>query len=191
MGALGSWLRRSVCYVLILIIVAHIAGCTDADPQPNRSPIPPASSAASPVATPAPTPSQVEPELRQAEHAVVRFWEVIDNLSTDPKTDLTRLTTVARGRVAAQWARNINQDRYDGLRSTGEVVVRDALAKRSKNTNRYLVTACIDVGKVKVVDKDGESVVPSDRPPRVSYDYTVLRDGKRWFVIKEKATGTC
>ena len=64
-------------------------------------------------------------QIRKAEQAVVRFWRVIDRLSTDPESDLTRLTTVARGSVAAQWARNINQYRFDQVKAKGRVAVRD------------------------------------------------------------------
>jgi hypothetical protein len=60
---------------------------------------------------------------------VVRFWRVIDRLSADPDSDLTELTTVSRGSVPAQWANNINQDRHNRVRSSGNVVIRDAMAK--------------------------------------------------------------
>jgi hypothetical protein len=93
--------------------------------------------------------------------------------------------------VAAQWARNINQDRYDRLTSTGNVVVWKATAARTKERNVYSVTACIDVSKVRVTDKKGKSVVPADRPPRVAYDYTLNKDHHKWYVVKEKVTGTC
>jgi hypothetical protein len=104
---------------------------------------------------------------------------------------LTELTTVSRGSVAAQWARNINQDRYARVRSNGSVVVRDAMAKRSKKRNMFRVTACIDVSRVNLRDDDGKSVIPSDRPPQVSYNYVVEMDRKNWYLVKEKVTGTC
>jgi hypothetical protein len=34
-------------------------------------------------------------------------------------------------------------------------------------------------------------VVPPDRPPRVSYNYAVEMDEQKWYVVKEKVTGTC
>ena len=49
-----------------------------------------------------------------------------------PDSDLTELTTVSRGSVAAQWANNISQDRHNRVRSSGNVVIRDAMAKRVK-----------------------------------------------------------
>jgi hypothetical protein len=93
--------------------------------------------------------------------------------------------------VAAQWAKNINQDRYNRVRSSGNVVVRDAIAKRSKKRDMFRVTACIDVSGVRLTDEDGKSVVPPNRPPRVSYNYAVEMDEQKWYVVKEKVTGTC
>jgi hypothetical protein len=176
--------------VLALSLVAGLVSCSEPDPQPSISVTPVASSPA-PSRTVSPTPSADEQNLREAERAVSRFWSVIDRLSADPDSDLTELTTVSRGSVAAQWARNINQDRYDRVRSTGNVVVRKATAKLSKQSNVFDVTACIDVSKVNVTDKDGKSVVPADRPARVSYDYAVEMDRQKWYVVKEKVNGTC
>jgi hypothetical protein len=144
-----------------------------------------------PSRTASPTPSADEQNLRQAERAVSRFWSVIDRLSADPGSDLTELTTVSRGSVAAQWARNINQDRYDRVRSSGNVVVHDAMAKRSKKRNMFRVTACIDVSGVSLTDQNGKSVVPRDRPPRVGYNYVVEMERQNWYVVREKVTGTC
>jgi hypothetical protein len=101
------------------------------------------------------------------------------------------LTTVSRGPVAAQWARNINQDRYNNVRSSGNVVVSGAAAKRSKKPNVFRVTACIDVSGVSLRDEDGKSVVLADRPPRVGYRYIVEMDRQNWYVVREKVTGTC
>jgi hypothetical protein len=67
--------------------------------------------------------------------------------------------------VAAQWAKNINQDRYERVLSTGSVIVRDAMAKRSRKRNMFRVTACIDVSGVSLRDDDGKSAVPANRPP--------------------------
>jgi ribosomal protein L24 len=93
--------------------------------------------------------------------------------------------------VAAQWARNINQYRFDEVRAEGRVAVRDVVAKQPKDDDFYKVTACIDASKVNLVDKNGKSVVPPEGPRRVSYDYTVENDQRKWYVIKEKVTKTC
>ena len=175
---------------VLVLSLAGLGGCSEADSQPGIS-VTPVASAPAPSRTASPTRSAEKQNLREAERAVFRFWSVIDGLSADPDSDLTELTTVSRGSVAAQWARNINQDRYDRVRSTGHVVVRNATAKPSKQRNVFDVTACIDVSKVNVTDKDGKSVVPADRPDRVGYDYAVEMDRQKWYVVREKVNGTC
>jgi ribosomal protein L24 len=183
-------LGRFAGCVLALSLIAGLVSCSEPDPQPSTSPIPAASSP-SPSRTASPTPSADEQNLREAERAVFRFWRVIDRLSADPNSDLTQLTTVSRGAVAAQWARNINQYRFDRVKAEGRVDVRDVAAKQSKKDDVYKVTACIDASNVNLVDKNKRSVVPPEGPRRVSYDYTVEQDQKKWYVVKEKVTETC
>ena len=176
--------------VLTAVFAVCVASCSNPGPQPNPLPTQVASPLV-PSRTDSPSPSAKELNLRKAERAVVRFWRVIDRLSADPNSDLTKLTTVSRGSVAAQWAKNINQDRYNRVRSSGNVVVRDAVAKRSKKRDMFRVTACIDVSEVRLRNENGKSVVPPDRPPRVSYNYAVEMDEQKWYVVREKVTGTC
>jgi hypothetical protein len=147
--------------VLTAVLIICFASCSSPGPQPNPLPTP---SAVVPSRAASSSPSAEDVNLRKAERAVARFWRVIDRLSADPDSDLTELTTVSRGSVAAQWAKNINQDRYDRVRSSGNVVVRDAMAKRSKKRNMFQVTACVDVSGVSLRDEDGKSVIPADRP---------------------------
>jgi hypothetical protein len=174
--------------VLTAVLVICFASCSNPGPQPNPLPTP---SPVVPSRAASPSPSAEDVNLRKAERAVARFWRVIDRLSADPDSDLTELTTVSRGSVAAQWAKNINQDRYDRVRSTGSVIVRDAMANRSKKRNVFRVRACIDVSGVSLRDEDGKSVVPPDRPPRVGYNYVVEMDRQDWYIVREKVTGTC
>ena len=184
------WQGRLVGCVLTMSVAAGLTSCTEPEPQSIPSPTPTVS-APTPSRITSPTPSAEELDLRGAEQAVSRFWRVIDRLSADPESDLTELTTVSRGPVAAQWARNINQYRYDQVTAKGRVAVRDVSASQTKDDDLFKVTACIDSSKVNLVDKNGKSVVPPDGPRRVAYDYTVEKDSQRWYVIKEKVTETC
>ena len=124
----GEALAGPACRIcLTLGVAAGLTSCTQPEPHPIPLPTPTVSSP-SPSRVTSPTPSAEEPELRGAEQAVSRFWRVIDRLSADPESDLTDLTSVSRGSVAAQWARNINQYRYDQVTTKGRVAVRDASA---------------------------------------------------------------
>jgi hypothetical protein len=176
--------------VLTAVLVVCFASCSNPGHPPNPLPTPVASPVV-PSRTASPSPSEEDVNLRKAEGAVYRFWRVIDRLSADPNTDLTELTTVSRGSAAAQWARNINQYRFDEVKAEGRVAVRAVVAKQTKDDDLYKVTACIDASKVNLVDKNGKSVVPPEGPRRVSYNYTVENDQRKWYVIKEKVTKTC
>jgi hypothetical protein len=100
-------LGSSIECVLTAVLVVCFASCGNPGPQPNPLPTPVASSVV-PSRTSSSSPSAEDLKLHKAEGAVYRFWRVIDRLSADPNSDLTELTTVSRGSVAAQWARNIN-----------------------------------------------------------------------------------
>lgn len=70
--------------------------------------------------------------------------------------------------------------RYTGALQEGELpsdplgMVRDVMAKQSKDDYLYKVTACIDSSRVNMVDKNGKSAMPSKGPCRVTYDYTAM-----------------
>ena len=186
---MGSWLCRAVCCVLILTVT----GCTGGEPRPSASPTSAATTAPSPVASESPTPSDTNPELRQAEQAVVRFWGVIDRFRRS-RADITDLQLVARGRVATQWARNLNQYRYDGVRTKGEGEVLDPRGRRAATRdakNKFLVEHASIEQASSFVDKDGKSAGRPTGPRRVSYDYTVEQDQQKWYVVNEKVTETC
>jgi hypothetical protein len=60
--------------------------------------------------------------------------------------------------VAAQWAKNINQDRYVRVRSSGNVVVRDGIGLRARRCYRSLSEWEATNGPMSVVE-----YVPADR----------------------------
>ena len=162
--------------VLTAVLVVCFASCSNPGPQPNPLP----TQVASPVVpskTASPSPSAEELKLRKAEGAVYRFWRVIDRLSADPDSDLTELTTVSRGSVAAQWAKNINQYRYDASDRVETSSFATLWPSDPRTTTCFEVTACIDVSRVSLSGENGKSVVPPDGPRRVSLQLH-RRDGR-------------
>jgi hypothetical protein len=183
-------LRPIVAALVVLAVAWLTPSCSEASPNPG----PPnsSSSLASPsrTATQA-TMSPAEQNTRDAQKAVMSYLRVIDRLSADPYTKLEDLTTVARGQALAQWRENITNYRRREVKQVGTVVVANPLAEPTARTGEYEVRACVDVSKVDLVDKNGKSVVADDRPPKVTYLFTVREDAPRWYVVDEKATGTC
>jgi hypothetical protein len=98
--------------VVTAVLVVCLACCSSPGHQPNPLPTQVASPLI-PSRTATPSPAADELNLRKAEWAVVRFWRVVDRLSADPDSDLTELTTVSRGSVAATHFEESNRIRFE------------------------------------------------------------------------------
>lgn len=174
--------------------VGLVSACTQADLVGPSSPSTGTASARTVTGTPSPSPSSRATARQKhsgAESAVVDFWHVIDRLSADPKLQVEELTTVSRGSAAEQWRQNIRDYRYERVKQTGSVLVTRPVAMPSATQGLYQVSACVDVTGVDLVDRRGKSVIAAGRPPRVKYRFTVQEDEGDWYVLKEKAIGTC
>ena len=149
----------------------------------------PAPTASSPVTTEptitgSPSTSQ-DPDIASAENAIVDFWQVRDAVASNPSGGVTKLDTVARGQALDVHQRSLNAEFASGLRQVGSTVVTPISASPAATTGEFDVAACVDVSKVNVVDKDGKSHVPTNRPPRSRYDYVVQKTSAGWFVISD------
>jgi len=104
---------------------------------------------------------------------------------------LDKLAVVSREPTIATWRQLLTKHRVMQVKQIGHTTVASAIAKPGV-AGRFAVTACIDVSKVNLVDKDGKSVVAANRPPRVQYLYTVEKgsDGV-FYVVEDKAVQTC
>jgi hypothetical protein len=88
--------------------------------------------------------------------------------------------------VAAQWARNINQYRFDEVKAEGRVAVRDVVAKQTKDDDIYKVTASIDGGKGPPSGQKREISSAPEGARRVFYDYTVENDQRKWYASRKR-----
>lgn len=175
---------------LTLSSLAFLTACTDADgtaadPTTTRSA---ATTTESNTSTPSSTPSTTSPaerDAKAAQQAVVRFLALYDELANNPKSSLNRLATVARGQALAQWRTTLFRQRVKGWRQIGSVKIVSTTASK-RTSQRYKVTACIDVDKVNIVDRDGKSVVAANRPPRTRDTYIADRTPQGWFVTGEE-----
>ena len=159
----------------------------------------PAASTSSTATTAAPTPTSPSPsktetvterDSRLAGAAVTAYWAQLDELASDPNKKLSELATVARDPALAQWQQILTLRRAQGATQVGSTVVEPASATKNPK-GQWAVTSCIDVGKVNLVDKDGKSVVKAGRPPRVKYDYVIVKDEGVFYVVQDKAVGVC
>lgn len=192
-----SRLTRSTAAVALAAVTMTIAAaCTPADGvgiTPTPAPTGPVSTTSSPTPTTTPTPtptSSEEMENNAAEQGVVNFWATLDKLSSHPDQSLEKLVRVSRGESASTWRQVITYMRKQEYTQVGASVLKSVSATKNK-TGKWNATACIDVGKINVVDKKGKSVVKAGRPPRVEYRYVLERDGDTFYVINDKAVGEC
>lgn len=180
---------------VVLALGLFAAGCTKSEPQPQPTPTPPSTSQSA-TASPSPTltPTPTIPASEAAAIARARgYVAMLDKLSSNPKANLDELSTVARGKAADKWRQILLDDRSVGHRQTGSTKLTLVSAKVGSSDQRWVVTMCLDVSGVDVVDRDGKSVVAKNRPDRVRDVLTVDQDtsSSKWFVTQDKVTGTC
>ena len=175
---------------VVLALGLLAAGCTKSEP-PQPTPTP---SSASQSATASPSATPTIPASEAAAVARAKgFVAMLDKLSSNPKANLDELSTVARGKAADKWRQILLDDRSAGHRQTGSTKLTLISAKVGSSDQRWVVTMCLDVSGVDVVDRDGKSVVAKNRPDRVRDVLTVDQDtsSSKWFVTQDKVTGTC
>lgn len=175
---------------IVLALGLLAGGCTKSEPpQPTPTPSSASQSAtASPSATPTILASQAVAIARAQD-----FVAMLDKLSSNPKANLDQLSTVGRGKAADKWRQIILDDRSAGHRQTGTTKLTLVSAKAGSSDQRWIVTMCLDVSDVDVVDRDGKSVVSRTRPDRVRDRLTVDQgtSSSEWFVTQDAVTGTC
>lgn len=175
---------------VVLSLGLITGGCTKSEPPPVT---PPPSTAAQPTSS---SPSAT-PTIPPAEAAAIArakgYVAMLDKLSSNSKANLDELSTVARGKAADKWRQIILDDRSAGHRQTGSTKLTLISAKAGSSDQQWVVTMCLDVSGVDVVDRDGKSVVTKNRPDRVRDVLTVDQDtsSSKWFVTQDKVTGTC
>jgi hypothetical protein len=183
--------KSLIAATLAVAAITATSACTANNIKPTPSSI---TSVTSTATTPTPSStsmSPVEQDAKDAEQAIPKFWLVVDELSSDPYASLDKLAVVSREPSLAIWRQLLTNHRVKQVKQIGHTTVASAIAKPG-DAGKFAVTACIDVSKVNLVDKDGKSVVAANRPPRVQYLYTVEKgsDG-RFYVVEDKVVQTC
>lgn len=174
---------------LAVAAITATSACTAKDPKPTPSTASPVISTAT---TPTPSSTSLSPAEKDAKDAaltIARFWGVLDELATDPKTSLDELARVSRDQAIAQWRSNLTSYRRSGWKQVGDSTVLSADAQSATGKNIFTVKACIDVSKANVVDAAGKSVVAAGRPDRMQYTYKVQKATAGFFVTEDKLKG--
>jgi hypothetical protein len=169
---------RGAGAVVALVAALLASGCAPSDPQPTPGP--------SPSATP--LFESDEEALAAAEEAYAAYLRVSDQILMDGGTGSERLLEVATEEVLANEEEGYEKARAAGLRSTGGSTF-NRLRLQKFDSHQLSVYLCKDVSTVDVVDANGVSVVPEDRPAQYPLSVTFLPpfDGSHSLVVSEVA----
>jgi hypothetical protein len=173
MGDVGRATRLAAAATLLLVLGACSDGSDDLGDGPTATPT---TTSPTPTATATATPpSEAEAASQAAEAKVREYYDVRDQLRTDPTAPLRLLRTVAISVELDAQQRLFKRERSQGLVQTGQTRI-DELVVQSVDLDNsdpkagrvptVQVDVCYDVSDVDVVDADGNSVVPTDRPDR-------------------------
>ena len=171
MRHVGRAKRLAAASALLLVLGA----CSDGSDDPGNDP-----SATSTTTSPTPTdtatpPSESELASQAATELLQKYYVIRNELRQDPATPLRRLRSVSISTDLAAQENFLRTQRKDGLRQVGDTRIADLKVESVTLDNSdpkaglvptVVVDVCYDVSDVDIVDADGKSVVPDDRPDR-------------------------
>lgn len=166
-----------------LSLVLLTAACGgDGDDPPQTQPTSSQTASSIPTKTLSPQEQREEDAKADAEATIARYFKVTDQVGHDPKVSLSKLKSVAISTNLGLLENRYRGYRAEDQRSTGStrVVTQNVEDVSLDNSNQekgvvpYVVlTVCIDVSKLDVIDGQGNSVVAEDRPDQRTTRYTV------------------
>lgn len=164
--------------------VLTLAGCiTPSVPTPTPTPV--VTSPATP--TPSPTPS-LSAAQQDAARAVLRFYEVVDQIATNDEVDLNSVYDVAGGEAAQTWLRDLQAMKVARLTQVGFAI--PDIREVGGESEPFTVVTCVDTSQADIVDEQGQSVVGEGNPTRILYHYTVESVGSTLKVTSGEAVST-
>jgi hypothetical protein len=179
----GAHLPTGSLVSTALSLVLLTAACGgDGDDPPQTQPTASQTASSIPTKTLSPQEQREEDAKAEAEATIVRYFKVTDQVGHDPTVSLSRLKSVAISTNLGLLENRYRGYRAEDHRSTGStrVVTQNVDDVNLDNSNPkkgvvpYVVlTVCIDVSKLDVIDGQGNSVVANDRPDQRTTRYTV------------------
>ena len=172
------------------LVTLLLVGCGTQNQTPSPSPTPTQSTTSSTPQTPTPTLSADEQAAVEAAQAALALY---DRLAADPTADVGELTTVARDSAYLTWASWLTEYRGNGWVGRGTQSSTLLSTEPGSDSRQWIVTLCVDNSQTDMVDRDGNSVVNRDAPPRTVGVYTLTQDPSMfgWFVTAFESAGTC
>lgn len=178
-------LRAWATGALASAIVVVVAACSATDPTPTPTP----TTTQSPTTTTAtPTPS-VDPEVAEAEAAILEayrgYWDGLVTSYADPaqpqspalaaNSDDTALTDAQTALIQLQ---------SSGIRLVGEPVLTPSVTSIDlSSAPTATIVDCVDASNwLPVFTSSGESAAAPDQATRLTYEATAFRPEDRWLI---------
>ena len=166
--------RLGIALAAAVIAVIAVSGC-DSSPAPAPTSTPPSStnSESQTPDTEKSSASESEEAAANAEVVLRDYYAVVDELRSDPASDLVGLDAVANSIALSSRQRQLERERGEGWHQTGQtkIVVVDLQGVELNNMDADGSVAplvqfdvCIDVSGVDVLDANGSSVAAAGRP---------------------------
>jgi hypothetical protein len=170
MGHVGRATRLAAAATLLLVLSA----CSDGSDELGNDPT------ATPTTSPTPTvtetpPSDNELASQAATELLRKYYAVRNELRQDTTKPLRRLRSVSISTDLTAQENFLGTQRKNGLRQVGDTriveltvqsVTLDNSDPKAGRVPTVVIDVCYDVTDVDIVDADGKSVVPDNRPER-------------------------
>ena len=171
-----------------LLGASLLAGCTTggaADSAVSTSVSASSTPSTSPTTTATPTTSPQDAAAAQAEEVLRAYYRAQTTCFADPvKSSLTCFDQVAIATELNNMHNALGGAKQMQTRVTGDIALLSVKRKSVDLMNNVaatppvvpevVLTVCTDVSNYNIVDKDGKSIVPSDRKPHVLVNASIL-----------------
>ena len=153
--------------------VTLLVGCINTTPPaPSPTTTPSLTPTPTPSATPTPT---LSVEQQAAANAVVKFYEVADQIAINTEVDLNSLYEVSGGELVQEYLKDLQMMRVRGWKQAGTTGVE--VTRVNGGEEPYRVEACVDTSAIDVIDGAGKSLVAPGGSTRVLYNFEVVTLG--------------
>lgn len=113
---------------------------------------------------------------------------------TPDNPDTVGLTRFGGGKLLDSTMRSLSQMKTDGHHQTGFIVVENVTVHGNEpGTSMVQIEACIDVSRVDIVDRRGNSQMDDDQQSRLNAIFTAQQrttDQVQWFISQRTDGGT-
>ena len=184
---------------LIAAGMLSLTGCADDPDDGNTTPAPTtaAPSTSEPAATteaPAddaetttaqPELSAEEQDQADIEETLVLYTRALDDAFNGDES-VEAIYPFSRDAAREKWVTQVMASEAKGTTSTGLTELE--VVEVSLSDDAAVVTACVDVSDVEVMDKSGNSIVPETRLDRTLKDFALERDDSAqvgWYVVED------